>query len=128
MSWLKHAFAVDPPGPATPTEPQKEVVDMICTEIARRHLTTPAIATLEMFRPMNYLGSQAMHFFQPIVSAILTGEGYRHFTEFLEQRGSIDYFCKRIEEFEERYAHRKEKQSAHKNEELKEKGIFRYKE
>ena len=103
LRWLKHAFAVDPPGEAEPTEPQKEVVNRICVEIARRRLTTPALLFLETFRPFNYLGSQALHFFQPIASSILSGQGYRHFTEFLERRGSIDYFCRRIEELEARY-------------------------
>ncbi len=101
MNWLKNAFAVDPPGPAKPTEAQAAVVDRACRDIVKRHLTTPALVFLETLRPLNYIGSQAMHFFQPIVSAVLRGEGYRHFTEFLEQRGSVDYICRRIEELEE---------------------------
>jgi len=104
LKWFRHAFAVDPPGVKTPTEQQKVVVDRVCMEIARRHLTTPALLFLETFRPFNYLGSQVMHFFHPIVSAVLTGEGYRHFTEFLEKRGSVDYLCGRIEALEEEYS------------------------
>lgn len=100
MSWLKHAFRVDPPGPAKPTAPQKAVVDRICSEIARRHLATPALLFLETFRPLNYLGSQILHFFQPVATAILDPERFRHFAQFLEQRGSVDYLCRRIEDFE----------------------------
>jgi hypothetical protein len=100
MNWFKKAFAVDPPGPAKPTEIQEAVVDQVCREIVKRHLTTPALIFLETFRPLNFIGSQAMHFFQPIVSAVLRGDGYLHFTEFLEQRGSVDYMCRRIEELE----------------------------
>lgn len=103
IEWLKNAFAVDPPGIAEPSEDQKGVIDRVCTEITRRHLTTPALIFLETFRPFNYLGSQALHFFHPFASAVLNGEGYRHFTEFLERRGSIDYFCRRIEAMEEEY-------------------------
>lgn len=97
LNWLKHAFAVDPPGPAEPTAPQRQVVDRVCAEIQRRHLTGPALVFLETLRPMGFLGAQAMHFFQPIVTAILSGEGYRHFSEFLERRGSVDYLCARLE-------------------------------
>ena len=44
MQWLKGAFAVDPPGPAEPTERQLQVVDKVCREVARRRLTTPALS------------------------------------------------------------------------------------
>ena len=110
MSWLKNAFAVDPPGPAKPTEPQQAVVDSVCREVARRHLTTPTLIFLETFRPLNYVGSQLLHFFQPIVSAVLRGEGYRHFTDFLEQRGSVDYLCERIEKLEADSSRKEEEQ------------------
>lgn len=100
MNWLKHAFAVDPPGLSEPTAPQRAVVERVCTEIVRRHLSAPSLLFLETFRPLNYLGSQVLHFLQPIVSAILEVDGYQHFTEFLEKRGSIDYICSRIEDLE----------------------------
>lgn len=61
MSWLKHAFAVDPPGPAEPTPAQRAAVDRVCFEITKRHLSTPALLFLETFRPLNYLGSQVLH-------------------------------------------------------------------
>ncbi|OGF97608.1 MAG: hypothetical protein A2Z06_01630 [Candidatus Glassbacteria bacterium RBG_16_58_8] len=100
MKWWKDAFAIDPPGLSEPTDAQREVVDRICREIVGRGLSTPALIFLESFRPLNYIGSQVMHFFQPIVTAVLQGDGYRHFTEFLERRGSVDYFYRRIEELE----------------------------
>ncbi|MDP7026251.1 MAG: hypothetical protein QGI16_04925 [Candidatus Marinimicrobia bacterium] len=101
MSWLKHAFAVDPPGAAEPTEDQKPVVEKVCQEVIRRRMATPALIMLETFRPLNFVGSQVLHFFHPIVSAILTTEAYKHFTEFLERRGSVDYLCQRIEQLDD---------------------------
>ena len=112
IRWLKHAFAVDPPGAAEPTEAQKTVVDRVCAEITRRHLTTPALIFLETFRPFNYLGPQALHFFHPFAASILNGYGYRHFAEFLERRGSVDYFCRRIEAMEAEYEKSKDQSSA----------------
>jgi len=98
--WIKNAFAIESPENCKPSQEQKLVVDKICKEVVRRHLTTPALIFLESFRPLNYIGSQIMHYFQPIISAVLTGDGYQHFTEFIEQRGSVDYMCSRIEYFE----------------------------
>jgi hypothetical protein len=100
MNSLRHAFAIDSPGPAEPTGRQKAAVDLVCSEIARRHLTTPALIFLETFRPLSFVGSQAMHFFQPIVSAVIRGDAYQHFAEFLEQRGSVDYICRELEKLE----------------------------
>ncbi len=104
MKWLKHAFAVDPPGAAEPTPEQAKVVEWLCGQIVKRHLTTPALAALEMSRPLNYIGSQTLHFFQPFVSAIQSKhghEGYCQFATYLEKRGSIEYICHRIEELED---------------------------
>ncbi len=101
LDWLKNAFAVEKPGPAEPTPQQKEIVDSVCRQIIKRHLTTPSLVFLEMSRPLNFIGSQVMHFFAPFVSALTDSQGHRHFALFLEQRGSIDYICRRMEELEE---------------------------
>jgi len=98
MQWLKHAFAVDPPGPAEPTEAQRAVVDGVCRKVVERGMTTPALLVLEMSRPLNYVGAQSLHFFAPIVSALTDARGHRHFAEFLERRGSVEYLCRRIEQ------------------------------
>jgi hypothetical protein len=98
---LSHAFAVDPPGPAEPTEPQRVVVERLCREVVRRRLTTPAIAFLHMSQPLNFIASQALHFFMPILSAVADTQGIQHFAGFLEQRGSVEYICRRLEAIED---------------------------
>ena len=97
MQWLKHAFAVDPPGPAEPSEDQRRAVDRVVAEVVRRRLATPTLMALEMSRPMNFIGSQALHFFTPFVSGFANSDGYRHFAEFLELRGAIPHICDAIE-------------------------------
>ncbi len=100
MRWLKHAFAVEKPGPAEPTPEQKSATEAVCRQIVKRHLTTPTILFLEMSRPLNYVAAQLLHFFGPILTMISQRDGHRHFAAFLEHRGSIDYLCRRIEELE----------------------------
>ncbi len=105
-SALRRAFAVDPPGESAPTPDQQACVDRFCEQVARRRLTTPAMIALEMSRPLNFLASQALHFFAPGVWAIVrqqTWAQYRHFAAFLEKRGSVDYLMRRIEHFEHLY-------------------------
>ena len=100
MQWLKHAFAVEPDGPAEPNPEQRVLIDRVCREIVKRRLTTPALLMLEMSRPLNYVASQVLHFFGPFVSAISDAEGHKHFAQFLEHRGSIEFLCRRIEDLE----------------------------
>lgn len=100
MQWLRHAFAVDPPGPAEPTDAQRAIAERLVREIVRRRMSTPALLFLEASRPLNMLGAQALHFLQPLISAVADGDGPRRFAEFLERRGSIDWLCRRIEERE----------------------------
>ena len=98
---LKHAFDIGDSENYNPNEKQKIIVDKVCREVVKRHLVMPATILLETFRPLNYIGSQVMHFFQPFISAVLPGDGYTDFSQFLEQRGSVDYLCQRINEIED---------------------------
>lgn len=103
---LRHAFSVDPPGPAEPTPEQQPAVDFVCREVARRHLTTPGLIALEMSRPLNFIASQAMQFFSPGAWALFRQqnyEHYRHFAAFMERRGAVEYIEHRIEQFEAEY-------------------------
>jgi len=95
---LKHAFAVEKPGALEPTPAQAALVDRLCREVVRRRLTAPAFVALEMSRPLNFVTAQAIHFFDPILQSFGNVHAVREFALFLEQRGSIDYLVKRIEE------------------------------
>ena len=100
MDEFKNAFAVEKPGPATPSDVQREIIERVCKEVVRRHMATPALMMLEMSRSLNYVGAQAMHFFTPLVSVVTDAKGYEQFAMFLEKRGSIAYMCARIEELD----------------------------
>ncbi len=109
MKWLKHAFATDPPGPAKPDETQRTLLEKLCREVVRRRLTTPVLLMLEMNRPLNYVSAQLLHFLQPIVAIIADTANYQKLTSFLEQRGSIDYVCQRLEALETEYRGQRKK-------------------
>ena len=98
LDWLKHAFAIEREGPVEPTEAQKAVVDRLCRQVVERGLETPALVFLESVRPLNYVSSQALTFFSPILSAVADGPACQDLAEFLEKRGSVDYLCRRIEQ------------------------------
>ena len=99
---LKHAFAIGKSESFSPNKREKVIVEKVCNEIVKRHVTLPAIVMLETFRPLNYLGSQVMHFFQPIISSILTIDGYSDFTTLLEKRESIDYIINKLKSIDDK--------------------------
>jgi len=98
--WFKHAFHVEAEDTIEPTDLQKEAIDALCRGIIRRGLTTPAMIGVEMGRPLNYIGSQTMHFFTPLIAAFVPTDRWKAVAEFLEHRGSIDWIRNRIEELE----------------------------
>jgi hypothetical protein len=103
VNWLKHAFAIDSLEQIKPNETQSALVEKICSELVRRRLTTPALFTLEMSRPLNYISAQFLHFLHPFVTVIADKNEYENLTLFLEQRGSVDYICRRLEALEAAY-------------------------
>lgn len=95
--WLAHAFAVERLEDFAPTVEQQQIADRICREIIRRDMVTLAILTLETCRPLNYIGSQAIHFFSPLLSILVDPKSQKIFADLLEQRASIEWLCQRLE-------------------------------
>src|SRR4051812_4835655 len=106
MAWLRHAFACEPTEPVQPTARQREVVEALCRAVVNRRMTAPALAFLEMARPLNYIGSQALHFFSPIIATLTDADAHRHLAVFLERRGSMDYIGTTLDELERQYVSR----------------------
>ena len=98
MSWWKHAFAVEPEGPATPTPEQQQVIDLWCRRITERGLALPATLFLESSRPLGPLAAQSLVFLQPWFEMAIDRRQLQLLTAFLEHRGSFDYLCRRLEE------------------------------
>lgn len=99
MNWLNHAFAISDGQPTEPTSSQQPAIDRILREVVKRRLTVPAAMILETCRPLNYVGSQLLVFFSPLMKIALGTQAQDEFARFLEQRGSIDYLLNRLEFF-----------------------------
>ncbi|MGQ9708657.1 MAG: hypothetical protein ACUVUR_07295 [bacterium] len=79
----------------------------IITKIARRtvdlHLSPVAIVLLESTKPLSFVGSQLMVFFQPIIAAIFPFHQYDEIAALLEDRSNIELLIQTIEKFEEQH-------------------------
>lgn len=99
-AWLKHAFAVESHRRLEVTPRQAELVDRLCAEVVRRRMVSVALLALETSRPLNFVAAQAIYFFEPIARALFDTRDVRELTQFLEQRGSVDYLMERLEQCE----------------------------
>jgi hypothetical protein len=100
--FLRNAFALDDGKPCEPSPEQRAVLERVADEIARRRMTSTAIAFLEMSRPLQTLGSATIHFMTPIASSLANPLALKHFAEFLEKRGAVDVLANMLEEAETR--------------------------
>ena len=97
-NWLRHAFMVEKESDFAPDEKDRALIDTVCREVVKRGMATPAILFLESTRPLNYLGSQTMTFFEPVMHAVLRHpEAWKRFAAILEHRGSVEFISRRID-------------------------------
>ena len=79
---------------------EKAFLTKLAEEVKARRMTTPAIFFLEMMRPLNFVGSQAMIFFGPIISAFVKTDGYYKAATLMEKKGSLTILLDEIEQLE----------------------------
>lgn len=118
-SWLQrlraelgHAFTVERGTEDELTEEELETLEKLAERVVKMNMAVPAIMFLESVRPLNYLGSQVMLFFRPLLgiasetvslaTAPLLGfsvdvKFYNRLQEVLEKRASVEALIVRIE-------------------------------
>jgi len=77
-------------------ERRNQLIDNICQKVIQYGMSTPAIFFLEMNKPLSYIGSQAMHFFSPIVSVLFTS--FEEYAYFFEDRQNVERLIVRLEQ------------------------------
>jgi hypothetical protein len=90
------------------TPEQQEIMNKIAQKVVRMQLTVPAILLLESVKPLNWIGSQAMVFFEPFVSAMLgdktygflSVKDYNLFRQMMERRENTERLLQKIEELD----------------------------
>jgi hypothetical protein len=82
-------------------ERQREVLAKVAEGLIARRLTAPAIFMLESSRPLSFVASQALVFFQPIVQGLLGVKDYALFAAAIENRDNIEWLVQELEAAEE---------------------------
>ena len=89
---------------------EREMLRKIARKVVDMRLTVPAILFLESVKPLNYIGSQVMVFFEPFVGALfnfrtLNMSGiqlneYDLFRRMMEKRDNVERLLQKIEELD----------------------------
>lgn len=82
------------------TEEERALLDKVAKKVVEWKMAVPAIMTLESVKPLNFIGAQAMIFFEPIVQTLLNLKDYDTFRGMLERRESVEMLLLRIEHFD----------------------------
>ena len=98
---FKDAFALHPEGEKPKlTEKQAELLDKLAKKVIEYRMTVPAIMFLETVKPLSYIGSQTMVFFEPMVKAVFNVAEYDEIRILMEDRRNVEELLVRIERFD----------------------------
>lgn len=81
----------------TLTPEQDEVLEKVARKVVEKRMTVPALMFIESVKPLNFIGSQVMVFFEPIVQTIFDFKGYTIFREAIEDRENVELLMQKIE-------------------------------
>ena len=92
--------------PTPRTREDEELLEQVAVYVVRRGLGTAAVFFLESSKPMSFVGSQALVFFEPFIRVFLSTERYQRFAELMEHRSNFEYLIQRIEAAESAHANK----------------------
>jgi hypothetical protein len=93
---VQHAFAVEPDGQPLSVE-DVALLERVAVAVAERRMAVPTVVFLESVGPMNFLGSQALHFFTPILEVVFPPRDIERVALLLERRDTLSRLTALIE-------------------------------
>ena len=93
---LRHAFSTRS-GRQPLSSDDLALMERIADVLVRRGMAAPATVFLESMGPMNFLGSQALHFFTPIIDCAFNAKEVEQVARLLERRETIPQLIAVIE-------------------------------
>ncbi len=79
------------------TARQREVLEKLAREIARRGMCAPAIFIFESVRPLTFVAGQALAFIEPLLKVMFHAPDYAIFREAIEGRENVGWLVGRLE-------------------------------
>lgn len=85
-----------------------DLIEKIAKKVVEWRLTAPAIVILESSKPISFVASQVLVFFDPIVKSFFNISDYERFYMMIEDRENLERLILAIEAEEEKRRHEKE--------------------
>lgn len=82
---VRYAFAVMPEGRPLSTD-DMALLERVADAVVQRRLVSPSLLLLESMGPMNFLGSQALHFLTPLLDVVFPPCEIERIAVMLERR------------------------------------------
>ncbi len=100
MSFFRGSMELPDPEKVNVPEEENAVLEKLARKVVDRGMTVPAILFLESVKPLNYIGSQAMVFFEPMVQSVFNFKDYDTMRIALEKRETLEILLTKIEAFD----------------------------
>ncbi|MFQ5685438.1 MAG: hypothetical protein ACE5GV_02135 [Candidatus Scalindua sp.] len=94
IAGFKHAFATEG---VKLEDSDTALIRKLADFVVKRDMSVPAVMFLESVRPLNFVGSQSMVFFKPILSRFFSRDEYDRIANILEKREVVDLLINEIE-------------------------------
>ena len=100
MSLFKGNIDVPDPDNTSLTAEEEAILDKLANKAVERGMAMPSILFLESVKPLNFIASQTMVFFEPIIQTIFNFKDYNTLRTALERRESIEILLLKIEKYD----------------------------
>jgi hypothetical protein len=97
IDW-KNAFALKDSELTKLTPEDEALIRKLAVGIHKRHLTEPTIIFLEFVKPLSYIGSQTLHFLNPVAGLIFNKVDLERIATLLENRDNLLHFLDVLDE------------------------------
>ncbi|MCX6826048.1 MAG: hypothetical protein NTV06_02085 [candidate division Zixibacteria bacterium] len=89
----------DKKNPPIPDE-ENAILEKLALKVVRWRMAVPAILFLESVKPLNYIGSQALVFFEPMVQTVFNFKDYETLRMAMERRENVENLLQKIEKYD----------------------------
>jgi hypothetical protein len=103
-----------------PVDEDQELINKVAGKIVRMRMTVPAIFFLESSKPLAFLGSQLLIFFEPFIQTLFNIRQYQRFALLMEHHENWERLIRKMEDLEAEYTEKEKKEKEEQKKKKKE--------
>jgi hypothetical protein len=103
-----------------PVDEDQELIDKVAGKVVRMRMTVPAIFFLESSKPLAFLGSQLLIFFEPFIQTLFNIRQYQRFALLMEHHENWERLIRKMEDLEAEYTAREKQEKKERRKKKKE--------